>query len=315
MPLGTVLFSFDLPQSGEGEGKCITHCSYPKTFKISRGLQHKISQFFLKSGNKQDEVLELQYGDKIILIYSKKIDHSDSFEILAIILSSDEIPNKNKFKELILNNINNFYKQDKQDRYLNFESFGGLFFDKNTSKKLLFIGFPSAGKTSIKKTFFDKEDPNSILGDEAPEPTRGLVHFIYSWFNAEVGIVDSSGQEFESYVSMGNDVERVMAFEGSDIVIYVFDVSNWKDEEEKVISNLEKIISTKNEIAPNSKIYAFCHKIDLLSSDDKNNILKVKEILEKSLGIKTTFSSIQPEYIHTLFRSMELILNETKKLI
>ena len=128
-----------------------------------------------------------------------------------------------------------------------------------------------------------------------------------------MGIVDSSGQEFDSYVSDGNE-EQIRAFEGSDIIIYVFDVINWKEESEKVIDNLKKIISTKDAISPpNSKIYAFCHKIDLLSDPDKDSILKVKKILEKDLNIKATFSSIQPELIHTLFRTMELILKGTRK--
>ena len=151
------------------------------------------------------------------------------------------------------------------------------------------------------------------MGVSAPEPTRGLVHFIYSWFNAEVGIVDSSGQEFISYVSDEENEEQINAFEGSDIIIYVFDVINWKEESENVIENLKKIITTKDKISPESKIYAFCHKIDLLTDPDKDSILKVKDILEKELKIKASFSSIQPEYIHTLFRSMELILKETMK--
>ncbi len=311
MPLGAVIIENTM--SEEFNIKSEIRSSYPKTFKISRGLVHKITQFFMQSGGRVDEVLELNYGDKLVLILSKKIDSDQSNEIIALILSPQEVLNKNKFIDLIKNDIDNFYKKDKQDRFSNFETFARLFFSESETKKLLFIGFPSSGKTSIKKSIFDKEDPQSLLGNASPEPTRGLVHFIYSWFNATVGIVDSSGQEFDSYVSDGSD-EQIRAFEGSDIIIYVFDVINWKQESEKVIDNLKKIISTKNAISPpNSKIYAFCHKIDLLTDPDKDSILKVKQILEKDLNVKATFSSIQPELIHTLFRSMELILRDTRK--
>ncbi|QEE17313.1 GTPase [Promethearchaeum syntrophicum] len=287
--------------------------SYPKSFKISRGLIHKITQFFMQSGAKLNEILEYNYGDKLVLILSQEIDLHQSNEIIALILSPNEVPQKKEFIDFILNNIENFYQNNKQERYAKFEVFARQFFSESEAKKLLFIGFPSAGKTSIKKSIFDKEDPKELLGDSSPEPTRGLVHFIYSWFNASIGIVDSSGQEFDSYVSDGNE-EQLRAFEGSDIIIYVFDVINWKEQSEKVIDNLKKIISTKEVISPpNSKIYAFCHKIDLLSDPDKDSILKVKQILEKDLNIKATFSSIQPELIHTLFRSMELILKDTRK--
>ena len=308
MPLGTVIITIE--NSGAGV-KSIINSSYPKSFKISRGLAHKISQFFLDSGSKLNEILELPYGDKLILVFSQKTDSNLGDEIFSIILSPLEILNKKDFVDLIRNNIDNFYKQNKQDRFLNFERFARLFFGESSSKKLLIIGFPAAGKTCIKRSFFDKEDPQSLLGS-APEPTRGLVHFIYSWFNTEVGVVDSSGQEFINYVSDEND-EQINAFKGSDIIIYVFDVINWKEESANVIENLKKIIMTKDKISPDSKIYAFCHKIDLLSDPDRNSILKVKEILEKELNIKASFSSIQPEYIHTLFRSMELILKETMK--
>ena len=310
MPLGTVIITIE--NSGAGV-KSIINISYPETFKISRGLAHRISQFFLDSGCKLNEILELPYGDKLVLVFSQNIDSNQGYEIFALILSPLEVSNKKDFVDLIRNNIDNFYKQDKQDRFLNFDRFTRLFFGESTSKKLLIIGFPAAGKTCIKKSFFDKEDPQSLLGVSAPEPTRGLVHFIYSWFNAEVGIVDSSGQEFISYVSDEENDEQINAFEGSDIIIYVFDVINWKEESENVIENLKKIITTKDKISPESKIYAFCHKIDLLTDPDKDSILKVKDILEKELKIKASFSSIQPEYIHTLFRSMELILKETMK--
>ena len=311
MPLGAVLIENSM--SEEFDLKSEIRSSFPNSFKISRGLVHKITQFFMESGGRLNDVLELNYGDKLVLIISQKIDSDQSNEIIALILSPQEVPKKKEFIDFILNNIDNFYQQNKQDRFLNFETFARKFFSESESKKLLFIGFPSAGKTSIKQSIFDKDDPQSLLGDSSPEPTRGLVHFIYSWFNASIGIVDSSGQEFESYVSDGSE-EQIKAFEGSDIIIYVFDVVNWKEESEKVIDNLKKIISTKNAISPpNSKIYAFCHKIDLLNDPDKKSILKVKDILEKDLNIKATFSSIQPELIHTLFRSMELILKDTRK--
>ena len=218
-----------------------------------------------------------------------------------------------EFYELLAAQIPTFYNNNKRDRALTFSEFAKNFFHQQSSKKLLFIGFPASGKTCIKKAFFDGMDPLVLLGQTAPEPTRGLAHFVYSWLDAEVGIVDSSGQEFDSYVSPNNNFERMIAFEESDVVIYVFDINNWQNDQQDVIDNLERIINTKNTTASNATVYAFCHKIDLLQGDNQEKaqqFLKIKEILDQQFGIKTIFTSIQPELIHTLFRSMQIILND-----
>jgi len=152
MPLGTAIFTMENLGSDQSVGKSIVNCTYPKLFKISRGLMHKITQFFLQSRSKMDEVLELIYGDKLVLVYSHKAGLN---EIFVLILSPPEVPNKKDFIEQIKNNIDNFYQQNKQDRYLNFKTFARLFFGEGSSKKLLIIGFPAAGKTCIKKSFFD----------------------------------------------------------------------------------------------------------------------------------------------------------------
>ena len=161
MPLGAVLIENSM--SEEFDLKSDIRSSYPTTFKISRGLVHKITQFFMQSGGKLNQVLELNYGDKLVLIISQEIESHKSNEIIALILSPQEVPKKNEFIDFIKNNIENFYKQDKQDRFLKFENFARQFFSESESKKLLFIGFPSAGKTSIKKSIFDKENPENLF--------------------------------------------------------------------------------------------------------------------------------------------------------
>jgi len=177
MPLGAVLIENSM--SEEFDLKSNIRSSYPTAFKISRGLVHKITQFFMQSGGRLNEVLELNYGDKLVLIISQEIDSHQSNEIIALILSPQEVPKKNEFIDFIMNNIENFYTNTKEDRFSKFEAFARQFFSESESKKLLFIGFPSAGKTSIKQSIFDKEDPKALLGDSSPEPTRGLVHFIF----------------------------------------------------------------------------------------------------------------------------------------
>ncbi|MHA1522660.1 MAG: GTPase [Promethearchaeota archaeon] len=334
MPIGLALITSILdPESLRYRG--ILASSFPKDFTLSRGLIHKIinsmnSPEKIKSeiGNEnsensdgfeglEDETFELKYNDKIILLNCRTFPATHEKEFIVIILSPDEVPNSNAFYETMLENTPQFYKFPKHDRIKKFVDFTKKFFPKSDGRKLLIIGFPSAGKTCIKKAFFDGTNPEELLGEKSPEATRGLAHFVYSWLDTEVGIVDSSGQEFDSYVSVNDSYERTIAFEESDIVIYVFDVVNWSNEREKVIENLEKIIYTKNSLSGRAQIYAFCHKIDLLEGSNQEKakmFLKIKDSLEKRFGIKTIFTSIQPELIHTLFRSMQIILNEFSKL-
>ena len=173
-----------------------------------------------------------------------------------------------------------------------------------------------AGRNFIKKAFFDGEDPESLLGRSAPAPTIGLAHYVYSWLDAEVGIIDSAGQEFDQYVSQLSTFERKIAFEEADVVIYVFDVSNWQEQYLLVLENLEKILKAKDRYNTQCKIYAFCHKIDLVSSAYSNSskeiplFIQIRREIEEKYKIKVIFTSIEPTLIHTLYRSMQIILNE-----
>ncbi|UYP44546.1 hypothetical protein NEF87_000831 [Candidatus Lokiarchaeum ossiferum] len=315
MPLGLALITVkETPPSNKFKG--FLDSSYPKEFNISRGLIQKIVNIITGTDSEDEGVLELKYNDKIILVNTKHIYGTNEIELIVLILAADETNTVKEFYGLLADQLESFYNRNKRDRALTFSEFAKLFYQQQASRKLLFIGFPSAGKTCIKKAFFDGVDPSILLGQAAPEPTRGLAHFVYSWLDAEVGIVDSSGQEFESYVSPQNSFERMIAFEESDIVIYIFDVKNWEEEREKVLGNLDSIINAKNSTAANATIYAFCHKIDLLAGTNQEKakqFLEIKQILDNDYGIKTIFTSIQPELIHTLFRSMQIILNDLSK--
>ncbi len=316
MPLGLALLSL-IHEESQTHLKGFLDSSYPREFNISRGLIRKIVEVVQDSVTTEDGVYELKYANKLILVHSKYLEDSKSYELIVVILTENEVQQVKEFYELLSTNVEKFYEYSNKDRTLNFSKFAELFFHQNSSKKLLIIGFPSAGKTCIKKAFFDGINPEELLGLKAPEPTRGLAHYVYSWLDAEVGIVDSSGQEFHTYVEPNNSFERMIAFEESDIIIYVFDIQNWIDQQAEVLENLEKIITTKNSITSNAKIYAFCHKIDLLEGSNQekaNNFLKIKTDLERQFHIKVIFTSIQPELIHTLFRSMQIILNDMSQM-
>lgn len=184
------------------------------------------------------------------------------------------------------------------------------------SKKILIIGLPNAGKTCITKTFFEGVDPKKLLSSEgSPEPTLGVQNYISSWIDTQIGIIDSSGQEFQKFIE-GNNYDQEIIFGNADIIIYVFDINNWLKEKNIVIRNLKKILEIKDKLAIDAEIFSFCHKIDLLKSEKNQKTSLFTEIeyeIQSQHGIKTIFTSIEPEFIHSLFYSMQIILNKLSK--
>ena len=63
-----------------------------------------------------------------------------------------------------------------------------------TKQKIVFVGPPKVGKTTIKQVFFEHISPLSLL-DNPLEPSRGINSSVYSTFNIDLGIFDLAGQE------------------------------------------------------------------------------------------------------------------------
>ena len=68
------------------------------------------------------------------------------------------------------------------------------------TKKVIFIGPPGTGKTTIKKIFFEMVSPLKLLKNTL-DPTRGINSSIHSFFNLDLGVFDLAGQENENWFS------------------------------------------------------------------------------------------------------------------
>ncbi|MBN1215049.1 MAG: hypothetical protein JXA99_06340 [Candidatus Lokiarchaeota archaeon] len=137
-------------------------------------------------------------------------------------------------------------------------------------KKIILVGPPAAGKTTITKVFFQKSNPKILL-EKPLEPTRGVHTSLFSLFNSELGIFDLAGQENQNWFSKDNDI-----FEHSNIITCIFDINSSL---ENITSFLNNIIDIKAKFDSLSecKIFSFLHKIDTVDNsylNEKINAIK-----------------------------------------
>lgn len=146
------------------------------------------------------------------------------------------------------------------------------------SKKIIFTGPPGAGKTTIKKIFFEMANPLKLL-ENALSPTRGAESSVFKIFNSNIGIFDLAGQENENWYSSKKDL-----FSESNVIICVFDVNN---ELKTIIELLFKVFKIRKELdLHDCEIIVFLHKVDLLGTP---------YILSKINSIKDFFKIKLPE--------------------
>ncbi len=186
--------------------------------------------------------------------------------------------------------------------------------ENDISRKILFIGPPEAGKSSIRLVFFDDKKPKSLL-DDPIEPTRGIENYMYNWLDVKTGIADSSGQEINRWLNQ----DREMAFNETDSIIFVFDVSQFAESYQEICEKIAKALQRKTKLAPRASFSIFLHKIDLLPEEKSENMLKTikqkinayltSQNLKREMLLITYYAtSIKGELILNLYKSMRSIL-------
>ncbi|MHA1728467.1 MAG: GTPase [Promethearchaeota archaeon] len=190
---------------------------------------------------------------------------------------------------------------------------------ENITRRVLFIGPPASGKSTLRKIFFEETDPDNIM-ENPLEPTRGIENYVYNWLDIDVGIADSSGQEIEKWFGL----EQEYAFGELDAVIFVFDVSRYEPDKDFILADIAETILTKRTHSNiNAKIYIFAHKKDLIEEGarhknfnrikiDIHEYLKQKEILDSDTDPNEVMeifnTSIKGELVLSVIKAMRTIL-------
>ncbi len=164
-------------------------------------------------------------------------------------------------------------------------------------KKIAFIGPPAAGKTTLRRFFFEGIPADLLIKRQEP-PTIGLKHEVFEYifmYPAEtktkrpspekvpfkLALVDTSGQEIEKWVT----TQRKEVFSGTDLVFFILDLSEWADpvRRQYICDYIWFVLKTRNELAPSALFYILAHKYDKIAGRKGDIDATRREVAE---GIK-----------------------------
>jgi hypothetical protein len=191
------------------------------------------------------------------------------------------------------------------------------------------MGPAEAGKTTLRKFLFEGIPAQDLL--EHPEaPTVGLKFNAYAYVSTKraekdkktkkpeaipisLSVVDSAGQNMDEWLNERKD--RV--FPGSDVIFFIFDVSDWlAEDKKKSISDLiMRIYNARLELAPESSFYIVGHKFDKIPEGKTYREAMAKRIkrelndyifdkMLKYLDFNVHLTSIQEEFADETFLTL-----------
>jgi len=152
------------------------------------------------------------------------------------------------------------------------------------SKKIIFTGPPQVGKTTLRKIFFEGENPTKLL-EYSLTPTHGKETILLK-LKENVGVFDLAGQENQRWY----ETEAKSIFLDAHIIICVLDISS---PVESLVGFAKKLLKLRQETTPSSFVYLLLHKTDLISSDQ---LILVEDTFNKEFhdeeAVKIAFTSI-----------------------
>lgn len=173
------------------------------------------------------------------------------------------------------------------------------------SKKIIFVGPSGAGKTTLRKLFFEGENSNKLL-EYALEPTYGEESLILRLpgINEDIGIFDLAGQENERWFS----ADENSIFIETKVILVVIDITASLDE---ILDFIRRVLKVRKNLTPETMMYILLHKIDLISQKRIRDInAGINGAFPKEKRIKFLFTSLKKEFFTQTFSNFIEIMKD-----
>jgi GTPase SAR1 family protein len=169
------------------------------------------------------------------------------------------------------------------------------------SVKIVILGPPGIGKTTLRKIFFDQENPFELV-QQTLEPTINVDINTYS-FDTNISVHDLAGQQLEEWLNESQEI-----FIGSDLIICVLDC---RDPWDKNFSLWKRIDEIQHNLCPDAEILFLFHKIDLISEDAQDALRdQIWDALPEYPKVFYCLTSIFPKYYLKTLRIFMFMLQK-----
>ena len=183
-------------------------------------------------------------------------------------------------------------------------------------KKILFVGRPAMGKTTIINIIFKDENPYDLVLFPL-ESTLGTKYSSYDLLDLKISILDTAGQSISTYLN--NEEQQDIIFRDTSVLIYIFDYNIWINTPDEIIEDINKIYEIKEKNNYIDNLFLFFHKIDLIPQLDGEKLnsleIEVNQQLNLSEKLPVYFTSIHPDYIYSLYYAFYNSLSNISNII
>jgi len=178
--------------------------------------------------------------------------------------------------------------------------------------KILLIGKPSMGKTTIKKVIFEGEDPSELVLSPL-EATIGIKYSIHEFMDSKVSLIDAPGQSLP--IILEDEQKQILTFGDTGAIIYIFDYPTWISDSQDIIDDVRKIYEINKKHDFGAKIILFLHKIDLIIKKKIGTLLSfIRRQIIKQLNlpeeIPVYFTSLHPNLIYTTYNAISNTISD-----